>query len=388
MKTMKKVVALTLAAVAVVGLVGCGGGKTSSPAPTTSAQPTTSIQPTTSVPTTSVQPTTSVPTPTTTVVEQPSFDKIPQMNIPGYDDPLVKVATGKNGVATSQSMEASKVAIEVLNAGGNAFDAAVAAAFAIGTTNPWLSGLGGGGYMVAYNASTGQPVVYDYREIAPAGATDSRFTASAKYDAKGAGVPGWLDGMFTAVENNGSGKLSVAQVIEPSRRLAAEGIEVFADHESNLASGYEYAKNTVGNEEATEMFINPETLQTPKKGETWANPVLARTLAKIQNEGRDGFYSGDLAQAMVDASLAYGGVFTLADIQYAKFATKVRPSIEGTYKNKYKVARTIKSSYRNIHQHTAKNTINKIRHKVIRHSNLNYCGRLATQRFKARCQED
>ena len=186
MKTMKKVVALTLAAVAVVGLVGCGGttstSTSSSTTPSISTSSSTVPSTSSTVPSTSVSSTPSSSTPSSTVPSTPTFEGIPQMEIEGYNDPLVKVATGKNGVATSQSMEASKVAIEVLNAGGNAFDAAVAAAFAIGTTNPWLSGLGGGGYMVGYDAAKKQTVVYDYREIAPAGATDSRFTASAKYD--------------------------------------------------------------------------------------------------------------------------------------------------------------------------------------------------------------
>src|SRR3989442_6524553 len=141
----------------------------------------------------------------------------------------------RHGVIASTNEVASRVGIEVMKHGGNAVDAAIAVAFALAVTHPAAGTLGGGGFMMI-RLKDGRTTAIDYREMAPAGATHNIYLDKNGNVIKGeggsvegyraAGVPGTVRGMELALKKYGSGKLSWAQLIEPARRLAANGFTV------------------------------------------------------------------------------------------------------------------------------------------------------------------
>ena len=122
----------------------------------------------------------------------------PQGEDGDFTDLTVREATGENGIVASASPYASKAGLDVLQAGGNAFDAAVAVAFALGVTEPNASGIGGGGIMVAYDASTGKYLNYNFREFVPAAGTAETFGTDARLDGgiTSAGVPTEVAGLL------------------------------------------------------------------------------------------------------------------------------------------------------------------------------------------------
>src|SRR4029077_14555272 len=149
-----------------------------------------------------------------------------------------------NGVVVAQEQHAVRIGIEVLDRGGNAVDAAVAVGFALAVTYPRAGNIGGGGFMVIHLAKTGQDVTIDYRETAPAAATETMFLdASGEPDPKksrdsalSVGVPGTVAGLALAHEKYGSGKLSLADLIEPAITLARNGVDVVDDIADTLPS--------------------------------------------------------------------------------------------------------------------------------------------------------
>ena len=136
----------------------------------------------------------------------------------------------KNGMVISQSDIASQVGVDVLKDGGNAIDAAVATAIALAVTHPSAGNIGGGGFLI-FRPASGEPTAFDFREMAPANATDTMWLENGEYSFErhhlshlSIGVPGTVAGMHMAWEEYGS--LPWERLLEPAVRLARDGFEV------------------------------------------------------------------------------------------------------------------------------------------------------------------
>src|SRR6266550_7980763 len=155
----------------------------------------------------------------------------------------------KHGIVSSTNEVASRVGVDVMKRGGNAVDAAIAVAFALAVTHPAAGNLGGGGFMII-RLRDGRTTAIDYREMAPAAATRNIYLDKKGNLIEGeggsiegyraAGVPGTVRGMELALKRYGSGRLSWAQLIEPARRLAANGFTVTDSLARGLRGNREY----------------------------------------------------------------------------------------------------------------------------------------------------
>lgn len=209
---------------------------------------------------------------------------------------------GKNGMVASVSEIASQVGVDVMKRGGNAIDAAVAVGLALAVVWPSAGNLGGGGFMVIRLAD-GKSTAIDYREMAPAAAhrnvyLDERgdyINESSTFGHKAAGVPGSVAGMAYALEKYGT--LKWAQVVEPARKLAAEGFPVWYQLEQSLARGQEALSRYP---ETKRIFLRNGRLY--ETGEIFRQPELAATLARTIKHGWREFYEGRTAR-LVEASM-------------------------------------------------------------------------------------
>lgn len=212
--------------------------------------------------------------------------------------PSPATSTGYGGAVSSVDAEASAVGLEVLRKGGNAADAAVATAAALGVTEPYSAGIGGGGYFVYFDAATGEVTTIDGRETAPAGMASDAFIdpatgqpypfSQAVSSGLSVGVPGTLATWEAALDEFGTESLK--QMLKPSILLATRGFEVDET----------FAAQTAANEDRFEEF--PATAELflpngapPEVGSTFKNPDLAKTLRDIALRGTDVFYEGAIA---------------------------------------------------------------------------------------------
>ncbi|GAA1959450.1 gamma-glutamyltransferase [Microbacterium deminutum] len=212
--------------------------------------------------------------------------------------PSPSTSTGYGGAVASVDADASRVGLEVLRRGGNAADAAVATAAALGVTEPYSAGIGGGGYFVYFDAKTGKLSTIDGRETAPAAMQTTAFIdqatgkpyvfADAVSSGLSVGVPGTLATWEAALDRFGT--KSLRQMLAPSIALAARGFRVdqtFADQ--TAANAQRFAAFP-----ATAKLFLPHGAP-PVVGSTFRNPDLAKTLAKIALRGTDVFYTGAIA---------------------------------------------------------------------------------------------
>src|SRR5665647_1603559 len=159
--------------------------------------------------------------------------------------PLIPPARGivaQHGMVVAQESRAARIGIEILDRGGNAVDAAVAVGFALAVTYPRAGNIGGGGFMVIHLAKDNRDIAIGYREAAPAAATATMFLdakgepdpAKSRDSGLAVGVPGTVAGLALAREKYGSGKLSLADLIAPSIRLAQQGFPIRDDLADSL----------------------------------------------------------------------------------------------------------------------------------------------------------
>lgn len=234
-----------------------------------------------------------------------------------------------HGMVVSQNAIASKVGVDVLKAGGNAVDAAVATAFALAVVHPAAGNIGGGGFIV-FRPNAGEPVAYDFREMAPAAASPTMFLTDGKYDAikhhdsyLSVGVPGTVAGLHLAWREQG--KLPWTRLVEPAIALARDG---FPLSESLAASLSRVLKAMTRYPAALAQFSKRGVPYAP--GEIFAQPDLARTLARISERGPAGFYEGETARLIEQDMAANGGLITQADLKAYRPERRV-PS-RGTYR--------------------------------------------------------
>ncbi|MGW4546310.1 gamma-glutamyltransferase [Streptomyces violaceorubidus] len=215
--------------------------------------------------------------------------------------PKTPVAVGYGGAVSSVDQDASAAGIEVLRKGGNAVDAAVATAAALGVTEPYSAGVGGGGYFVYYDAKSRTVRTIDGRETAPLTADEKLFTedgkplafADAVTSGLAVGTPGTPATWQTALDRWGSRKLS--SVLKPAERLARHGFTVDETFRSQTASNeqrFRYFPDTA------ELFLPGGEL--PVVGSTFKNPDLARTYRELAREGVGTIYHGDIGEDIVD----------------------------------------------------------------------------------------
>lgn len=213
----------------------------------------------------------------------------------------VPVAVGYGGAVSSVDADASAAGIEVLRNGGNAVDAAVATAAALGVTEPYSAGIGGGGYFVYYDAKSRTVRTIDGRETAPLTADAGLFLengkplafADAVSSGLGVGTPGTPATWQTALDKWGSKKLGT--LLKPAERLARDGFTVDATFRSQTAANearFRYFPDTAG------LFLPGGSL--PVVGSTFKNPDLARTYKELGKKGVRALYRGDIAEDIVD----------------------------------------------------------------------------------------
>ena len=241
-------------------------------------------------------------------------------------------ATSKVAIASASKYEVSQVGAEILKKGGNAVDAAVAMGFAQAVAEPFTNGPGGGGLAVIHTAE-GKDIFVDFREIAPAAATlDLYLDAEGKSNGKtmtgglASGIPGDVAGLLYMLENYGSGKLSREEILEPAIRIAEEGLYVSTYAAIAITDAYEKATNFP---EMQKVYWDENGLPL-EAGVILKNPDFGKTLRLIAEKGNDGFYKGEVAEAIVNSLAKYEGVMTLEDL--ANYKVTVKEPVRGTYR--------------------------------------------------------
>lgn len=244
-------------------------------------------------------------------------------------------ATGKNGMVASANVYASQAGLAILEAGGNAIDAAIAVSYALGVVEPQSSGIGGGGFMLIHTAD-GEDVFIDFREVAPEAQTAYTWldaNGNVKNNGKAnqlgglaVAVPGTVAGMELALEKYGSGLLTRKAIMTPAIELATRGFHVgsfqYNQTLEKLASIQKYG--TIAD------YYLKEDGSLYKTGEEFSNPDLGKTLTLIAENGADAFYKGEVAEAMLKAIQKYDGVMTQSDLD--NYEAKLREPVTGTYR--------------------------------------------------------
>ncbi len=234
-------------------------------------------------------------------------------------------ARGTRGVAVSVSPEATQIGLDILRAGGNAVDAAVAMAFALAVTFPAAGNIGGGGFMMIYDPQSAQVYTVEYRETAPAAATYEtlRGVTATSRGHKTVGVPGTVRGLELA--HRRFGRLPWADLVRPAVRLAEEGIVVRAPLARSLNAILRHPDVSA---EMRRVYGNNGRPWKP--GDRLVQPDLAKTLEIIAREGADAFYEGPIAELIVREMKRGGGVLTAQDL--ARYRAHLRPPIRAVYR--------------------------------------------------------
>ncbi len=237
---------------------------------------------------------------------------------------------GRNGMVASSEPLASEAGAEILQAGGNAVDAAVAVGFVMAVTFPEAGNLGGGGFMLIRMAN-GDAVVVDYREQAPSAATrnmyqDAQGNLIPHASTEGAlavGIPGTVRGLALAEEKYG--KLGLARVMAPAIRLARNGFPVSYQLAKRLREHRALLEKFDG---SRRIFLHDGNLY--EAGAIFRQPELARTLAAISKHGPQAFYSGATAKAFVATMQKYKGLITREDLEH--YEAKIRTPLTGHFR--------------------------------------------------------
>ena len=236
----------------------------------------------------------------------------------------------ENGMVAAQERIAAQVGADILKAGGNAIDAAVAVGFALAVTHPQAGNLGGGGFMLISLAG-GKKVAIDYRETAPAAASRDMFLDSngnvdrekARYSRASAGVPGSVAGLLYALDHYGT--MSRDKVMAPAIKLAEDGFPV----SYGLAYALAKASERLSADASTAGYFQHEYGEPYKMGEILRQPDLAKTLIAIRAQGASGFYDGPVA-GLIEAEMKKGGgLITREDLKGYKPVE--REPVRGTY---------------------------------------------------------
>lgn len=237
----------------------------------------------------------------------------------------------QNAMVASEQALASQVGLDILQAGGNAVDAAVAMGFALAVTLPHAGNIGGGGFMVVHHAHSGQDIALDFRETAPAAAFRDMYidTAGQVIDGKSlhthyaVGVPGTVAGMTHALARWGT--MPLPTVMAPAIALAEQGYPV----SKTLAKVLQQESRNMGRWPATKNIFwkNAAPLQ---EGELLVQKDLAQSMRLISQQGAKAFYQGAIGQKIAAEMAAHSGAITLADLRDYKVVE--REPVRGHYR--------------------------------------------------------
>jgi gamma-glutamyltranspeptidase / glutathione hydrolase len=239
------------------------------------------------------------------------------------------VVTGHHGMVVTAGEQASEAGLAMLRRGGTAVDAAVAASFAISVIRPQSTGIGGGGFFLLYLARNQETVAIDFRERAPLAATHDMFIRDDKAVPElsrngplAVAVPGTIAGLVEIQKKYGT--MPLAKVMAPAIRLADEGFPVYPQ----LAQAIKYRTKLLGDSPATRViyFRDDRPLE---EGELLVQKDLAETLRTVARKGKDGFYKGAVAKAIVEEMKAQDGLITQADLD--KYQVIYRTPVTGTF---------------------------------------------------------
>ena len=232
-------------------------------------------------------------------------------------------AAARHGMVVAQETRAARIGLDILRNGGNAVDAAVATGFALAVTYPRAGNLGGGGYMLIHlggQDSTKRKVdtAIDYRETAPAAITRDIFLddkgeadpQKSRDSALAIGVPGTVAGLALAHAKYGSGKFTLAQLLAPAIALARGGIPI----EDDVADSLPRAQARLARWPATAKIFMHADGRALGPGDTLVQRDLADTLAAIARKGPRAFYEGAVADKLVAAVQAAGGLMKRDDL--------------------------------------------------------------------------
>jgi gamma-glutamyltranspeptidase/glutathione hydrolase len=220
---------------------------------------------------------------------------------------------GRNGIVASSQPLATAAGLEILAKGGNAADAAVAAGAALNVTEPSSTGIGGDMFALYYSTESGQITALNGSGRAPAALSLARLykegfsSGLPPFHAHAITVPGACAGWFDLIERHGS--LPMSEILAPAIRLAQEGFPVppITAHSWELGAQRQLKSGRNGHE----LTISG---RAPRSGEIFRNPNLARTFDMIVREGRDAFYQGEIAEAIVRVIREAGGCMSMDDL--------------------------------------------------------------------------
>ena len=237
----------------------------------------------------------------------------------------------KNGMVASEQELATQIGVDILKAGGNAVDAAVAVGFALAVALPNAGNIGGGGFMMVHDAKSGKDIALDFREVAPRGASRNMYLdaggkvidGKSLYTHYAVGVPGTVAGMTHALSRWGS--MPLARVMAPAIALADKGYPVSV----TLAKTLEQEKKNMGHWPATQAVFwkNGTPLQS---GERLVQKDLAQSLRLISQQGAKAFYEGAIAQKIVAEMAPHANALSLQDLRDYKVAE--REPVRGSYR--------------------------------------------------------
>lgn len=258
----------------------------------------------------------------------------------GYRSNMVAVRTSSYAVSTANPL-ATQAACEVLRDGGTAADALIVAQTVLGLVEPQSSGIGGGAFLLYYDAESKSVEAYDGRETAPKSATENYLRwisdtdqtepkPTTRASGRSIGVPGALR-MLEMVHNE-HGRKEWRELFDPAITLADQGLDISARLAQQIA---ESAKDLAVDENARAYFLNPDGTPKPE-GTRLTNPAMAKTLGAIATDGADAFYTGSIAQAIVDATATTSGgrtpgQITLEDL--AGYQAKKRTPLCTSYRD-------------------------------------------------------
>jgi len=224
--------------------------------------------------------------------------------------------TYEHGIVVSAEKRASAVGRQILQQGGNAVDAAVAVQFALAVTLPRAGNIGGGGFMVLH-LQDGTTTTLDFREKAPLKASADMYLRDGKYipnlsreGALAVGVPGVVDGMIKAIERHG--KLPLETVMEPAIKLAKNGYKLSWAQAEVLN---EYTDVLQKYDGSRKYYLKENGQQKWQEGDLFIQKDLAKTLQRVANKGRDGFYSGKTADLIIEEMEKQDGLISYRDLE-------------------------------------------------------------------------
>ena len=237
-------------------------------------------------------------------------------------------ATFERGIVVAAHPEAARAGMQVLQAGGNAFDAGIAVEMALAVALPAAGNLGGGGFLLIHTPGDGTEFL-DYREQAPLNLNRNRYVDStgtpvgknSLEGAAAAGIPGTLAGMEALHQRHG--RLPWAQLLEPAVALARDGWQL-TRREAGLLN--KHRDDLIRINEGHSYLTRGSLL---KPGDTLRNPELAQTLARLAAKGAGDFYRGETARILAEFMATQGADLTLADLQ--QYRAKWRAPLCGTY---------------------------------------------------------